>query len=91
MRRILEKIKKLFTKEVVTIHQWAIIVKPDRRDINYTKLMPTSETAQALYDYIYNKHNLYMTRYDKETAEVYRDLLVEIKQLAEKQWHQVKL
>ena len=102
MRRILDSIKDFFKnlkkekkteeKHVEERHVEEIIIRlvPDRRDINYTRLLPTTETAQTLYDYIYNKYMFHMSKYEKEVAETYRDLLIEIKQLAEKHWHQIK-
>lgn len=91
MRRIIEIIKKPFSKEVITEERVFVEFVPTRRDINYIKLMPTTEEAQTLYDYIYNKYVSAIIWYEKDKAEIYKDLMIEIKQLAEKQWHKIKL
>lgn len=98
MRRIMNRVKK-FWKNVLksyddpmdNVETIMIEIIPTRRDINYTKLMPTTETAQTLYDFIYNKYVFHMSKYEREKAETYKDLMIEIKQLSEKSWHQIKL
>lgn len=98
MRRIMNRVKK-FWKNVLksyddpvdNVEMVMIEIVPTRRDINYTKLMPTTETAQTLYDFIYNKYVFHMSKYEREKAETYKDLMIEIKQLSEKSWHQIKL
>lgn len=98
MRRIINRIKDFFknlwkSKNDVFENAEVIMIEivPTRRDINYTKLMPTTETAQTLYDFIYNKYVFHMSKYEREKAETYKDLMIEIKQLSEKSWHQIKL
>ena len=90
MRRIIEFFKKIFTKKVITINTTVIEIVPWRREINYTKLLPSIETAQTIYDYMYNKYVSSLTQYDREKAEVYKDLMLDIKSLSEKQWHTIK-
>lgn len=91
MRRIKDFFKKIFTREIINIHKVVISVMPERRDINYTKLLPSTETAQTMYDYMYNKYINALTQYDKEKWEVYKDLMLDIKTLSEKQWHKIRM
>lgn len=100
--RVIEKVKGLFKKteehkctecncaNKKATEEIVIRIVPDRRDVNYAKLMPTTDVAQALYDYIYNKYMFHMSKYQRDLAEMYRALLIEIKQISEKNWHKIK-
>lgn len=92
MRRIIKWLKNIFgnKKEDNTLKNIEFVkieIVPAKRDVNLIKLVPSLESAQTLYNYIYNKYVFHMSKYEKEAAETYKDLLVEIKQIAEKNWY----
>lgn len=94
MRRILNQFKQWFkktflTKEVVVVNKE--IIEFRQRGIDMTKLLLTDQSAQMWYDYIVNKYIDAVTSFNKEEAAIYHDLLITIKQIAEKNWHKIRL
>lgn len=63
------------------IKKYEIVVK--EREIKKSAMFNSRESSLAWYDFLYNKYVRELLKYNKEKAEAYKELLLDIKGLAD--------